>query len=224
MTERVELQRTYPVPVERVFRALVEPSALIRWWGPPDVETSEATIDLRVGGRCRYVMHPHGHRAVLLARIVELDPPHLIAMTHQWEGDTTETLVTIRLATVAAGTRLHLVHTRLPADVDPGQFTQWWAASLDALFALLTKDPSMPDTAALCRTYFDTWTNRRGGATTEMIVDAYTDDQGLQLYAATNGKVTAKIAEHLVVRDGKIASTETITDSAAFGAFLAGGD
>lgn len=259
MTDRVELERTYPVPVERVFRALVEPSELIRWWGPPDVETSEATIDLRVGGRCRYVMHPHGQRAVLLARIVELDPPHLIAMTHQWEGDATETLVTIRLATVATGTRLHLVHTRLPADVDPGQFTQWWAASFDGLQALLTKDPSMPDTAALCRTYFDTWTNRRGpdalrallaenfvfqtgpirvegreqflafaawpgGATTEMIVDAYTDDEGLQLYAATNATVTVKIAEHLVVRDGKITSTETITDSAAFGAFLAGGD
>jgi uncharacterized protein YndB with AHSA1/START domain len=139
VTERVEVHRIYAASVERVFSALTEPSELVRWWGPPDVETSEAEIDLRLDGRCRYVMHPNGHRAVLLARIVELDPPHLLAMTHQWEGDTTETLVTIRLTPVADGTRLDLVQTRLPADVDPDEFTRWWTASFDALHASLSK-------------------------------------------------------------------------------------
>ena len=59
-------------------------------------------------------------------------------------------------------------------------------------------------------------------ARTEMIVDAYDGEHGLQLYAATNGPVTVKIVEHLTVADGRIEASETITDSALFGAFLAG--
>ena len=94
MTARVDLERTFPAPAERVFRALVDPAQVVRWWGPPGVETSEAEIDLRIGGRCRWVMHPGGHRAVLHGRIVDLAPPTLLVMTHRWEGDTVETLVT----------------------------------------------------------------------------------------------------------------------------------
>jgi hypothetical protein len=61
------------------------------------------------------------------------------------------------------------------------------------------------------------------GATTQMVADAYDGDHGLQLYAAANAGVTVKIAEHLTVRDGTIVATETITDRADFGAFLAAG-
>jgi hypothetical protein len=55
-----------------------------------------------------------------------------------------------------------------------------------------------------------------------MIVDAYDGEHGLQLYAATNGSISVKIVEHLTVVDGRIASSETVTDNGAFGAFLAG--
>ena len=97
MTARVRLERKFRAPLARVFGALVDPSQLVQWWGPPDVETSVAEIDLRVGGRCRWVMHPHGHAAVLHGRIVELDPPRLLVMTHRWDGEEAQTLVTIRL-------------------------------------------------------------------------------------------------------------------------------
>jgi len=181
-------------------------------------------------------------------------------MTHQWEGDSAQTLVTIRLEAVAGGTRLDLVHSRLPSHVDPDEFTRWWTSCFDGLYDLLVKESPVPtsETARLCRTYFDTWTNRRGpdalrpllaegfvfeagamrlegreqflafaawpdGATTAMVADAYDGDHGFQLYEATNGSAKVRIAEHLVVRDGKIAATETITDSATFSVFLTGG-
>jgi uncharacterized protein YndB with AHSA1/START domain len=268
VTPRVRLERTYRAPISRVFRALVDPAELVRWWGPPDVDTSAAEIDLRVGGACRWVMHPHGQRAVLHGRITELDPPRLLVMVHHWEGDDTETLVTMRLTDLGDRTRLELVHSRLPTTVDPDGFTRWWAAALDCLGHHLLarqysgKDHAMPPTtatASLCRAYFDAWTNRRGpdalrpllaedflfeagpmrvqgreqflavaawpaGATTEMVADAYDGDHGLQLYAATNAGITVKIAEHLTVRDGTIVATETITDRADFGAFLAAGE
>jgi uncharacterized protein YndB with AHSA1/START domain len=260
MTARVRLERTFHAPPARVFGALVDPSQLVQWWGPPDVETSVAEIDLRVGGRCRWVMHPHGHVAVLHGRIVELDPPRLLVMTHRWDGDEAETLVTIRLEPAGDGTNLELIHERLPAGIDPGEFTAWWGRAFDSLSAHLERSTDMTTsrTRDLCRAYFDAWTHRRGPdalrlllaedfvfeagpmrvegreqflrvaawpdrATTTLIVDAYEGDHGLQLYQAINGPVTVKIAEHLTVRDDMIVSTETITDSAGFGAFMAGG-
>jgi uncharacterized protein YndB with AHSA1/START domain len=133
VTPQVRLERAYRAPISRVFRALTDPAELVRWWGPPDARTSAAEIDLRVGGACRWVMHPHGQRAVLHGRIIELDPPRLLVMAHHWEGDDAETVVTLRLTDLGDRTRLELVHSRLPATLDPEEFTRWWTAALGCL-------------------------------------------------------------------------------------------
>jgi uncharacterized protein YndB with AHSA1/START domain len=164
MTARVRLERTFHAPVARVFGALVDPAQLVRWWGPPGVETSVAEIDLRVGGRCRWVMHPGGRAAVLHGRIIELDPPRLLVMTHRWDGDEVETLVTIRLGPAGDGTRLELIHERLPEGIEPGEFAAWWERAFDSLSAHLERSTCMNTsrTRDLCRAYFDAWTHRRG--------------------------------------------------------------
>ena len=103
----VRLERVVQAPVERVFRAFVEPSEAMQWWGPPDVRTSVVGIDLRVGRACRWVMHPEGATAVLHGRIVALEPPVLLVMTNRWEGqpaETPDTVLTLRLTPVAEGT------------------------------------------------------------------------------------------------------------------------
>jgi uncharacterized protein YndB with AHSA1/START domain len=56
----------------------------LRWCAGGDRWMSvrlQAEIDLRVGGECRWVMHPEGRIAVLYGRIVDLDPPQLLVMT-----------------------------------------------------------------------------------------------------------------------------------------------
>jgi uncharacterized protein YndB with AHSA1/START domain len=58
--EAVRLERTFRADIERVFRAFTEPAEVVLWWGPMNVRTSVAEIDLRVGGECRWVMHPEG--------------------------------------------------------------------------------------------------------------------------------------------------------------------
>lgn len=51
--EAVRLERTFQADIDRVFRAFTDPAELVHWWGPMDVRTSVAQIDLRVGGECR---------------------------------------------------------------------------------------------------------------------------------------------------------------------------
>jgi len=138
----VRLQRLLNAPTARVFRALTDPAEAVRWWGPPDVHTSSVEIDLRVGGRCRWVMHPADGRAVLLGEIVEVDPPHLLVMTNRWEGNPAQSLVTIRLTAAGNQTLLELVHERLPRDAAVDDYDRWWTATVQALTTHLTGETS----------------------------------------------------------------------------------
>ena len=60
-------------------------------------------------------------------------------------------------------------------------------------------------------------------ASTTMVAEAYQDDVAFQLYDATRGDLTIRVAEQLTVRDGRIASSNFVTDMAAFAAFAGAG-
>jgi SnoaL-like domain len=61
-------------------------------------------------------------------------------------------------------------------------------------------------------------------ATVTMVAEAYQDEVGFQLYDATRGDRTIRVAEQLTVRDGMITSSNFVTDMAAFAAFAGAGD
>jgi hypothetical protein len=46
----------------------------------------------------------------------------------------------LRLTSVAVGTRLELIHQRLPSGADPAQFRQGWEAALASLTRYLRKE------------------------------------------------------------------------------------
>ena len=52
-----------------------------------------------------------------------------------------------------------------------------------------------------------------------MVAEAYQNDVAFQLYDATRGDRTIRVAEQLTVHDGRIASSNFVTDMAAFAAF-----
>ena len=45
--EAVRLERTFAADIDRVFHAFTDPAELVHWWGPMNVPTSVAEIDLR---------------------------------------------------------------------------------------------------------------------------------------------------------------------------------
>ena len=50
----IELKREFDAPVERVFRALVDPELFAQWVGPRSLTTRIDEWDCRTGGRYRY--------------------------------------------------------------------------------------------------------------------------------------------------------------------------
>jgi hypothetical protein len=59
-------------------------------------------------------------------------------------------------------------------------------------------------------------------ATTTLLAAAYDGEHAFQLYSAVRGDVRVKIAEHLIVRDDVIVSSEVVVDGAAFAALMTG--
>lgn len=56
------LERSVPVPPERVWEAWTVPELLVKWFAPAPFTTSECEIDLRPGGVFRTVLcSPEGH-------------------------------------------------------------------------------------------------------------------------------------------------------------------
>jgi uncharacterized protein YbaA (DUF1428 family) len=45
------ITRTYPVAPKKVWRAWIEPEALMQWWNQANVPGRRVEIDVRVGGR-----------------------------------------------------------------------------------------------------------------------------------------------------------------------------
>lgn len=109
-TDQVEHEVRVAAPPETVFGYFTDPSRLVEWIG------AEATLDPRPGGVCRIVVTDE---AVMRGEFVEVDPPRRLVISWGWEQrlfdvPPASTRVEVTLTPEDGGTRLRLVHRRLP--------------------------------------------------------------------------------------------------------------
>jgi uncharacterized protein YndB with AHSA1/START domain len=66
-----------------VFQAFTDPNQITRWFGPDGFKTETLEIDLREGGRWRFVYtDPDGTRYDNRILFLRIDPPRLLEMKH----------------------------------------------------------------------------------------------------------------------------------------------
>ena len=111
----LEIQRTFPVGPEKVWRAWTDPQALKRWFGPGTVQepVSVAEVDLRVGGRFRLVFGgPKGEEHEAQGVYREVVPNKKLVFTWIWPRTTPEreSLITIAFKASGSGTVLDFRH------------------------------------------------------------------------------------------------------------------
>ena len=90
-TETLHIERTFHAPAAAVFDAWTNEAVLLRWWhAGSDWQTTEAEVDLRVGGVVRVVMRdPHKDAEYGGGgNYTEIEPPNRLAFTWTWDGDT----------------------------------------------------------------------------------------------------------------------------------------
>ncbi len=112
----LRLERTYDAPAEAVFDAWTSEEVLLRWWhAEHDWETTEAEVDLRVGGVVRVVMRDPdtGVEYGGGGTYTEIEPPTRLAFTWTWDGDTRRTLIELDFQESDGATTVRFTHSGL---------------------------------------------------------------------------------------------------------------
>ena len=85
--EQILITRDFDAPKDLVYRAFTTPELVKRWWSGLRGEVTLAEIDLRVGGKWRYVMIAHGGMEVgFHGEYLELVPNERVVSTEVYEG------------------------------------------------------------------------------------------------------------------------------------------
>lgn len=143
----VRLHRVLRAPAERVYRAFIDPDALVKWLPPHGFTARIHEFDVREGGgyHMSFTNFSSGSSHSFRASFVELVPHERIHYTDRFDdpGLPGEMQVTVELRTVACGTELHIVQAGIPEAI-PVEFCYLgWQESLAMLAQLV--EPDIPD-------------------------------------------------------------------------------
>jgi uncharacterized protein YndB with AHSA1/START domain len=137
----LQIQRRFPAPREKVFRAWTDPKEISRWFAPSaDYTVVVPVLDLRVGGiYCLEMHHKGGDVLRLTGSYREIEPPKKVVFTWRWETnpDAGETLVTIELRDMGPSTDIVLTHEQFPNEAQREQHNQGWEGCLNQLVTIL---------------------------------------------------------------------------------------
>jgi uncharacterized protein YndB with AHSA1/START domain len=82
-----EMSRLFDAPRELVFRVCTDPQHIPHWWGPRSVTTVVDEMDVRPGGKWRYVHRdPDGTEYGFHGEYREVVPPERLVSTFEFEG------------------------------------------------------------------------------------------------------------------------------------------
>jgi len=136
--EQILITREFDAPRHLVYRAWTTPELVRRWWSGRRGEVTVAEIDLRVGGRWRYVMAPDGGGEVAFhGEYREIVPNERIVYTEVLDGAPgARALTTVTFAEAAGRTTLAILvryDSRQDRDAHLGYMDDGLREALDLL-------------------------------------------------------------------------------------------
>ena len=138
MTESTTLrmERTFEAPAQAVFNAWTSEEVIRRWWhAEHDWETTEAAVDLRVGGEVRVVMRnpATGDEYGGGGRYTEIDPPRRLAFTWIWDNNDTRQLIELEFEENEGVTSVRFTHSDLWDEEAVRSHEDGWSKAFDNL-------------------------------------------------------------------------------------------
>ena len=198
------LRRKFDAPRELVWKAFTQAEHVAQWFGPKGFTTRVEELDLRVGGKTRYVMvGPDGTEYPAQGVFLEIVPGERFVSTDEFgedhPGDTFGGMVvTAIFADKNGATELTLRISHQSAE-DRQKHEQMgvlvgWHSSFDCLSELLTawQNQNTADREMVISRLFD--------ATPEQVFDVWTDTQHASAWFGPQGFTTT--THHADIRPG----------------------
>jgi uncharacterized protein YndB with AHSA1/START domain len=147
MPNTIQLQRVFRAKPEKVYRALLDPAAIVKWNPPHGFTAQVHHLDATVGGtyKMSFVNFSSGKSHTFGGKYLELTPSECIRVTDVFDDPTLtgEMQTTFRLKPILFGTELTIVQQGLPDMIPPEACLLGWQESLN-LLALLV-EAEIPD-------------------------------------------------------------------------------
>ena len=142
MTERtVRLHRVLKSKPERVYRAFLDPEAVVKWLPPHGFTCKVDRLEARVGGtfRMSFKNFTTGRSHSFGGEYLELVPGRLIRHTDRFDDPNLPGAmeVTVTLAEVFCGTELTVVQQAIPEPIPLAACYLGWQESLELLARLV---------------------------------------------------------------------------------------
>jgi uncharacterized protein YndB with AHSA1/START domain len=148
-TSTIRLHRVLRAPAERVYRAFLDPDAMVKWLPPHGFTGKVHEIDARAGGgyRMSFKNFGTGTSHSFGGTYVELTPNRRIRYTDRFDDPNLpgEMTVTIALREVSCGTELDITQEGVPSVIPAEACYVGWQESLSMLASLV--EPQIPDGA-----------------------------------------------------------------------------
>jgi uncharacterized protein YndB with AHSA1/START domain len=147
MPSTVQLHRVLQATPERVYRAFLDPDAMVKWLPPNGFTGKVHHLEPRVGGtyKMSFTNFTSGNGHSFGGEYLELVANERIRHTDRFDDPNLpgEMQVTVTLKKVSVGTEVHIVQEGLPDVIPPEACYVGWQESLTLLAKLV--EAEIPD-------------------------------------------------------------------------------
>ncbi|OLP61018.1 hypothetical protein BJF93_02860 [Xaviernesmea oryzae] len=144
MPYSITQSRILRAPAERIYRAFIEPDALVKWLPPHGYTATVHAMDAKVGGgfRMSFRNFTSGQSHSFSGRFLELHPHERLRYVDSFDDPALpgEIEVVVALRTVMIGTELTVTQSGLPDVIPAEACNRGWQESLGLLAELVEAD------------------------------------------------------------------------------------
>ncbi len=147
MPGTVKLHRVFAAPPERVFKAFIDPEAMVKWLPPYGFTGKVHSIDAKVGGsyRMSFTNFSTGNGHAFGGQYLEMVPGQKLRYIDKFEDANLPGAmeVTVDFKKVSVGTEVSIVQTGIPDAIPAEACYLGWQESLEQLKKVV--EPQIPD-------------------------------------------------------------------------------
>jgi uncharacterized protein YndB with AHSA1/START domain len=147
MGNTVKLHRVFKAPAERVYKAFLDPDAMVKWLPPNGFTGKVHEMDATVGGKYKmsFTNFSSGNSHSFGGVYLELVPNKRIVNTDSFDDPNMpgEMRTTVDLRETVVGTEINIVQEGIPEAIPPEACYLGWQESLRLLTQLV--EAEIPD-------------------------------------------------------------------------------
>ena len=147
MSNTVKLHRVFSAPPERVYKAFLDPDAIVKWMPPHGFTAKLHQMDATVGGsyRMSFTNFATGSSHSFGGEYLEILPNERLKYTDVFDNPNLpgQMITTIQFETVLCGTQLWITQEGIPEAIPTEMCYLGWQESLEKLKRLV--EPNIPD-------------------------------------------------------------------------------